>query len=426
MRPEAERDLLSQDGIRPMGAMSLCAKDLSALMLVAHKIALDPNAAQRLYFARAVGTARFAWNWALAEWKAQYKAGGKPSDVSLRRDLNKVKRQQFPWVYDVSKCVVQEGIIDLGAAFRAFFEKRGRYPRFKRKDGRASFCAANEAGTFRTDGKRIKLPVIAWIRMREAVRFSGRLKRVTVSREGDRWFASITVETDDVKPVDQPELVVGVDLGVRTLAALSTGELITGPKSQAAALKRLRRANKGLARKRRFSGNWRKQKARLARIHARIANVRRDATHKLTTRLAKTFKAICIEDLNVKGMAKDRHIARCVMDGGLFEFRRQLTYKARLYRARLVIASRWFPSSKTCSCCCVVKATLARSQEWFSCDDCGFEAPRDLNAALNLARLAASSAATACGEPRSGAERKPRVKRGSAKQEEKTALPKAE
>jgi hypothetical protein len=178
-------------------------------MLLAHKIALDPNAAQRLYFARAAGTARFAWNWALAEWKAQYKAGGKPSDVSLRRDLNKVKREQFPWVYDVSKCVVQEAIIDLGAAFRTFFEKRGRYPQFKRKDGRASFCAANEAGTFRTDGKRIKLPVIAWIRMREAVRFAGLLKRVTVSREGDRWFVSILVETDDVKPVDQPKPAVG-------------------------------------------------------------------------------------------------------------------------------------------------------------------------------------------------------------------------
>ena len=155
-------------------------------MLLAHKIALDPNAAQRLYFARAVGTARFAWNWALAEWKAQYKAGGKPSDVSLRRDLNKVKREQFPWMYDVSKCAVEEAIINLGAAFWAFFEKRCRYPRFKRKDGRASFCAANEAGTFRTDGKRIKLPVIAWIRMREAVRFAGPLKRVTISRQGDR------------------------------------------------------------------------------------------------------------------------------------------------------------------------------------------------------------------------------------------------
>jgi putative transposase len=130
-----------------------------------------------------------------------------------------------------------------------------------------------------------------------------------------------------VKPVDQPEPVVGVDLGVRTLAALSTGEFITGPKSHAAALKRLRRANKALARKSRFSANWRKQKARLARIHARIPNVRSDSTHKLTTRLAKTFKAIGIEDLNVRGMAKDRRIARGVMDGGLFEFRRQLTYR---------------------------------------------------------------------------------------------------
>src|SRR6516225_6551231 len=137
-------------------------------MLLAHKIALDPNGAQRLYFARAAGTARFAWNWALAEWQRQYKAGGKPSDVSLRRDLNAIKREQFPWIFDVTKCAVQEAIIDLGAAFRAFFEKRGRYPRFKRKDGRGSFCAANETRAFRTDGTRIKLPVIGWIRMREA------------------------------------------------------------------------------------------------------------------------------------------------------------------------------------------------------------------------------------------------------------------
>jgi transposase len=333
-------------------------------MLLAHKIALDPNAAQRLYFARAAGIARFAWNWALAEWKAQYKAGGKPSDMSLRRDLNKVKRKQFPWVYDVSKCIVQEAIIDLGAAFRAFFEKRGRYPRFKRKEGRARFCAANEAGTFRTDGKRIKLPVIAWIRMREAVRFSGRLKRVTVSREGDRWFASIMIETDDVKPIDQHEPVVGVDLGVRTLAALSTGEFITGPKSHSVALKRLRRANKA-----RSPANAGSQPTGASRRPVWLASM-----------LAlPTFAA---------------------------------TQRTNL--------------QPDCSCCCVVKTTLARSQQWFSCDGCGFKAPRDLNAALNLARLAASSVATACGEPCSGAGRKPRVKRGSAKQEENNALPEAE
>ena len=394
-------------------------------MLLAHKIALDPNAGQCRYFARAAGTARFAYNWALREWKRQYKAGEKPNDVALRRQLNAIKREQFPWMFDVTKCAVQEAIIDLGAAFRAFFEKRGRYPKRKRKNDQPSFCAANEVGTFRTDGKRIKLPIIGWVRMREAVRFSGTLKRVTVCRDGERWFASIMVETNDVKPVDQPEPIVGIDLGVTTLATLSTGEAVQGPKSHATALKRLRRANKALARKRRLSANWRKQKRRLARVHTRIANIRRDATHKLTTRVAKRFKVIGVEDLNVKGMAANRHLSRAVMDGGFFEFRRQLDYKTHLYGSRLVVVSRWFPSSKTCSCCGVIKETLALSQRTFACDDCGFEASRDLNAALNLARLAASSAASACGEPRSGAQRKPRVKRGSAKQEEKTVVLKA-
>jgi len=391
-------------------------------MLLAHKIALDPNRAQRLYFARAAGVARFAYNWALVEWQRQYKAGEKPSDVALRRQLNAVKREQFPWMYDVTKAAVQEAIIDLGTAFRAFFEKRGKYPRFKRKDGRASFCAANEAGTFRADGERIKLPVVGWVRMRESVRFSGPLKRAMVSLEGGRWFVSLMIETDDVQPVLQPVAAVGVDLGVTALATLSTGEVIVGPKSHAAALKRLRRANKAQARKRRGSANFRKAKARLGRLHARIANIRRDALHKLTTGLTKTYRTIGIEDLNVRGMAANHHLARAVMDGGFFEFRRQLDYKARLYGSRIVIASRWYPSSKTCSCCGVIKETLALSQRTFTCDDCGFEAGRDHNAALNLARLAASSAVTACGEARSGAVRKSRVKRASVKQEENTAL----
>jgi putative transposase len=199
-------------------------------MLLAHKIALDPNAAQRQLFARAAGTARFAYNWALREWKRQYAAGEKPSEVSLRKQLNRIKREHFPWMYDVSKCAVQEAIIDLGTAFRAFFEKRRRYPQFKSRSGRKSFCAANEAGTFRADGKRrrIKLPVVdGWIRMREAVRFSGPLKRATVSCEGGRWFVALMIETNDVQPVQQPQAVVGVDLGVRSLA--TTSEAVSKP-----------------------------------------------------------------------------------------------------------------------------------------------------------------------------------------------------
>lgn len=387
-------------------------------MLLAHKIALDPNAMQRLYFARAAGTARFAWNWALRAWQDQYAAGGKPTEVSLRRELNEIKREQFPWMYDVSKCVVQEAIIDLGTAFRAFFEKRGRYPRFKRRDDRASFCAANEAGTFRVDGRRIKLPIIGWVRMREEVRFSGQLKRATVSCEAGRWCVALTIETDDVKPVQHVGDVIGIDLGVSALATLSTCEIVIGPKSHTAALKRLRRANKALAAKRRGSANFRKQKARLTRLNRRIAAIRRDATHKLTTMLTKTYKRIGIEDLNVRGMVRNRHLARSISDAGFHEFRRQLTYKAHMYGATVIVADRFYPSSKTCSCCGVVKSTLALSQRMFTCDDCGFEESRDVNAALNLARLAASSAVSACGEERSGPVRKNRVKRASVKQEE--------
>ncbi len=265
---------------------------------MAHRIALDPTNKQRTYFARASGTARFAWNWALAEWRRQYAARREdhslpqPSDAGLRRQLNASKREDFPWMFDVTKCAAQEAIIDLGAGFRSFFENRGRYPRFKKKGVRDSFCAANQAATFRTHAKRIKLPVVGWVRMREAVRFTGKLKRVTVSREADRWFASVMVETDDIKPLEQPCAVVGVDLGIKTLAVLSDGHEVEGPKAHKALLQRLRRSSRSLSRKRKGSANRRKAKARLARRHARISHVRKDAAHKLTTMLATTYRRI--------------------------------------------------------------------------------------------------------------------------------------
>ena len=144
-------------------------------------VALDPNMAQRVYFSRAAGTAQFAWNWALGEWKSQYKAGvGKPTEVPLRKQLNALKRENFPWMYDVGKAAVQEAIIDLGSAFRGFFDKRTAYPRFKRKEDKPSFCAANEARGHSAPTASIKLPVIGWVRMREAVQFTGPLKRATV------------------------------------------------------------------------------------------------------------------------------------------------------------------------------------------------------------------------------------------------------
>jgi putative transposase len=162
---------------------------------------------------------------------------------------------------------------------------------------------------------------------------------------------------------------------------------------------------------------WYKARRRLARLHARIANIRKDATHKATTRLVKTYRRIGIEDLHVRAMVRNRHLARSIMDDGFGEFRRQLEYKARFYGVVVVVTDRWFPSSKTCSCCGSVKAELALSQRQFRCCACGFESDRDRNAALNLEPVAASSAVSACGEERSGASRKSRAKRASVKRE---------
>ena len=201
------------------------------------------------------------------------------------------------------------------------------------------------------------------------------------------------------------------------LATLSTGEEIVGPKPHKAMLKRLRRANKALARKRRGSRNSAKAKRRLGRLHARIGAIRRDALHKATTMLTKTYRWIGVENLNVRGMTRNRHLARAILDGGWSEFRRQLEYKAKWRGSVVVVADRWFPSSKTCSCCGAVKTTLALSQRLFECDACSLRIGRDVNAALNLENLAASSAVSACGENRSGAEHKPRVKRSLVKQE---------
>ena len=392
-------------------------------MLIAHRIALDPTNKQRSYFAKGAGTARFAYNWALGEWRRLYEARKtdpalpQPTDAVLRRRLNEIKRATFPWMFDVTKCAAQEAIIDLGSAFRSFFEKRGRYPRFKKKGASDSFCAANEVGTFRIEDRRIKLPVIGWVRLRESPRFDGVAKRVTVSRTADRWFASILFEVADTVAAMPPISAVGVDLGVTDLAVLSDGTKIAGSKPHKKLLGRLRRANKALSRKKRGSRNALKAKQRLARIHARISNIRKDALNKLTTRLVGRYRRIGIEDLNVRGMVKNRRLARSIMDASFFELRRQLEYKARMHGATIVVADRFFASSKTCSCCGSVKAELDLSQRVYSCENCGYEAERDVNAARNLEKLAASFAVTACGEDRSGARRKPRVKRASTKQE---------
>ncbi|TSE28102.1 transposase [Tepidimonas taiwanensis] len=298
-------------------------------MLIAHKIALDPNNVQATYFAKAAGVARFAYNWALAEWKRQYEAWKadntlpKPSQAALRRQLNAIKRERFPWMLEVTKCAPQMAIIQLGEAFKNFFAGRARYPQFRKKGTHDRFTLANDQ--FDIDGCRIRIPNLGWVRMREALRFEGHIVSATISREAGRWFASIAIDTDcQPKRPAENQGAVGVDLGVSALATLSTGEKIEGPKPLQSLLRRLRQLGKRLSRKRKGSRNWVKAKAKLARLHARIANIRRDALHKLTAELTRRFHTIGIEDLSVRGMVRNRHLARSIADMGFGEFRRQL------------------------------------------------------------------------------------------------------
>lgn len=393
-------------------------------MLIAHRIALDPNNVQATYFARASGTARKAYNWALDEWQKQYAAWTadnslpKPNQMALRRQLNGIKREKFPWMLEVTKCAPQMAIIQLGDAFKNFFAGRAKYPQFRKKGVHDRFTLTNDQ--FSIDGSRIRIPNLGWVRMRETLRFAGKIMSATVSRAADRWFVSIAVDTSDSShlPKADNQGAVGVDLGVSALATLSTGEPpILGPKAHKALLDRLRRLSRSLSRKIKGSANRKKAKAKLAKLHARVAAIRSDALHKLTTDLTRRFHTIGIEDLNVRGMLANRRLARSIADMSFFEFRRQLEYKAAMRGGQVVVADRFYASSKTCSECGHKLESLPLSVREWACPACGKAHDRDVNAAINLKNMAVSSTVSACGEAGSGLRRKTKTKPASMKQE---------
>ena len=385
----------------------------SQLTHLAHKIELDPTAAQREYFARACGVARFSYNWALAEWNRQYKEGGKPNVYALVKLQNATKDANWPWMREVCKSAPQYAIHNLGAAFKRFFAKLARRPKFKRKGERDSFRAAEKEADVSLKGCRVRLPRIGWIRMREALRFTGKILFVTVSRTADRWFASFLVETE-IKPIAREnQAAIGVDLGIKNLATLSDGTVFENPKALRSNLGKLKRLQRSMSRKKKRSANRAKAKVKLARLHYRIKCIRKYAIDQVTSYLTKNFGRIGAESLNVKGMLKNRKLSQAISDVGFGEFGRQLEYKAALYGSTVVWASRWFPSSKTCHVCGSINDSLTlRDREW-GCKECGTHHDRDANASNNLKILAEKSSVSACGE----VVRLDSVKRTSVKQE---------
>jgi putative transposase len=236
------------------------------------------------------------------------------------------------------------------------------------------------------DGKRVKLPVVGWVAMREEVRFAGRVLSVVISREADIWYASFSIDVAYQVDARSDTRVVGVDLGITALATLSDGSpKIPAPKPLRRYLNKLKRLSRAVTRKQRGSRNRAKAKTKLARLHRRIAAIRADALHKLTTHLTR-FATIVIEDLNVSGMLANRHLSRSIADVGFFEFRRQLEYKAAMAGSTVVVVDRWFPSSKRCSTsrCGWINESLALAERQWTCDQCGVTHDRDENAAKNL------------------------------------------
>jgi putative transposase len=380
----------------------------------AYRFALDPSPAQERALRSHAGAARFAWNWGLAKCQERYAAEGKwYSGIDLHKLWNIQKKTDpaLAWWGENSKCVYQEAFRDLDRALTDFIkskkgQRKGRklgFPRFKKR-GRCKDSFRFTTGAIRCAARTVTLPRLGTIATHESTRkLARRLENgtartllATVSRTAQRWFVSFTCEVERDIPLRhaRPGATIGVDFGVEVFLAGvdDRGRVVkvVGPKALRSSLRRLRRASRAHSRKAKGSANRRKATARLARLHARVASVRADALHKATTALARQYETVVVEDLNVAGLVRNRHLARAIADQRFGQARRMLDYKTTWYGGALVVADRWFPSSKTCSGCGAVKAKLALSERTYRCASCGLVLDRDVNAACNLLKLAAS------------------------------------
>jgi putative transposase len=378
-----------------------------------YRFALDPTPRQRRALASHCGAARYAHNWGLqlVEARLRQRRTGEVVEVpwtlpALRREWNRTKDRVAPWWAENSKEAYSSGLDGLARALKNWADsKHGRrkgrpmgFPHTKRK-GRARDACRFTTGGIKVldDRKHVRLPKIGVLKTHESTRKlarrlehgSARILAATITRTADRWFVSFTVEVQRRTPARNGSTsVIGVDAGIRHLATLSTGATIPNPRALERSLRKLRRLNRQLHRRTPGSNRREITRRKLSRVHARTANLRRDALHKLTTTLATQHATIVVEQLNLAGMVRNRRLARSLLDAGLAELRRQLAYKTAWYGSRLVVADRFHPSSKTCSACGWVKAKLSLAERTFKCESCGLQVDRDLNAARNLAKLA--------------------------------------
>ncbi len=381
-------------------------------ILRAYKTELNLNNTQKTACARHAGAARWAYNWGLARKMEAYQNGEKvPTAIDLHRELNAMKKGELSWMYAVSKCAPQEALRNLDQAYAHFFrrvkeKKAGRkiqagFPKFKsKKNGLGGFRLTGAIHIFEN---AIQLPRLGRLHLKERsyLPVEGvHMLSATVSERAGRWFVSVQVEMEipDLKATDKP--VVGVDLGILALATISDGTRIENPRALKSDLRKIKRLQRMVSRRQKGSANRKKAIRQLAKAHLRIANVRNNTLHQVTSLLARTKSAVVLEDLNVIGMVKNHALAQAIVDVGFFEFRRQMVYKGQWYGCQVILANPFYPSSKRCSQCGHIQATLDLGTRVYICDHCGLTIDRDLNAAINLEQLATGSSpeSYACGE----------------------------
>ena len=368
----------------------------------AHRVALKSTPDQDSLFSQHAGYARFAYNWALGEYKAGLDVGEWLNHQSLRPRWNRVKGIIAPWAGPLSQNAAKYAIIDLGAAAENWGEYRKRlkagqragrrvgFPRFKRRRHEQGFRADNGSDTVRVDGKTMILPKIGMVAMVEDLRFRGSIREVTINRTAGTWFACFCVEDGAELPPVKDGPTIGVDVGVGTMAVCSDGTTVENPKALPAGLVRLRRLDKAIARSRNAHGKSNHSNRREGlydkrrRLHARIVNVRNDNHHKATTAIAKSCGRVVVETLNVSGMMRNRRLARAIADAGMSGFLSKLEYKCAWYGAEYVKADRWYASSKLCAHCGWKNEDLTLSDREWRCGGCGALNERDYNAAVNL------------------------------------------
>ncbi len=377
------------------------------------KYELKPNNKQVSMFIKHCGVARFAWNWGLNDRENRFQNGiGKERYTNYceqNKKFNHLKQTEFPWVYDVSKCVGQESLKDLDKAYNNFYKNhKSRHvglPKFKKK-GKHDAFRVNHRVYVRDNC--VQLPRIGLVRIKESTnKFCGKLLFATVYRDVDRWFCNICVSMQ-IEPQNNITNIIGIDFGLRNYVVISDGHEFThikAPKPLNINIKKLKYAHKRLRRRVHNSRNYLKEKTKLLRLYRKLRNQRADFIHKLTSKLARTTSAIIVEDLNLAGMIRNHKMARAIVDVNFRDFVEKLRYKTNWYGSNLIKVGRFEPTSKSCSNCGSINHELKLSDRIWICENCGITHDRDENAAINIRNegirilnTGSSSGIQACGE----------------------------